>query len=157
MQVFFSFSKLLFSWTCLYVCTQNYTFDNIYLKLSCIRVEEEIWNKLKSILSLYLLRDMFSDVGNIYREFTEFASVNKGFSRWHSGKEATCLCRKHKRLGFDPWVGKIPWRRKWQPTLVFLLGKFQGQRSLAGYSPWGRKEPDTTEQLNIEHWAYTKA
>ena len=48
---------------------------------------------------------------------------------------------------FDPWVGKIPWRRKWQPTPVFLLGEFHEQRSLAGYSPWGHKESDMTEQL----------
>ena len=46
---------------------------------------------------------------------------------------------------FDPWVGKIPWRRKWQPTPVFLLGESQGQRSLAGYSPRGPKESDMTE------------
>ena len=45
----------------------------------------------------------------------------------------------------DPWVKKIPWSRKWPPTLVFLPGKFQWQRSLAGYSPWGHKESDTTE------------
>ena len=44
-------------------------------------------------------------------------------------------------------VGKIPWRRAWQPTPVFLPGESRGQRSLAGYSPWGRKESDTTEQL----------
>ena len=50
---------------------------------------------------------------------------------------------------FDPWVGKIPWRRKWQPTPVFLLGEFHEQRSLAGYSPWGHKESDTTERLNF--------
>ena len=43
-------------------------------------------------------------------------------------------------VGFDPWVGKIPCRRKWQPTLVFLTGKSHGQRSLGGYSPWGHKE-----------------
>ena len=43
------------------------------------------------------------------------------------------------RHGFDPWVGKMPWRRKWQPTPVILPGKSQEQRSLAGYSPWGRK------------------
>ena len=49
------------------------------------------------------------------------------------------------RHGFDPWVGKIRWSRKWQPTTVFLPGKFHGQRSLAGYSPWGRKESDMTE------------
>ena len=44
-----------------------------------------------------------------------------------------------KRPRFDPWVGKIPWRRKWQPTLVFLLGKSHGQRRLAGYSPWAHR------------------
>ena len=43
------------------------------------------------------------------------------------------------RPRFDPWVGKIPWRRKWQPTPVFLSAKSHGQRSLVGYSPWGRK------------------
>ena len=50
---------------------------------------------------------------------------------------------------FDPWVRKIPWRRKWQPTPVFLPGKFHGWRSLVGYSPWGRKELDTTERLHF--------
>ena len=49
---------------------------------------------------------------------------------------------------FDPWVGKIPWVRKWQPPPVFLPGKSHGQRSLAGYSPWGCKESDMTEQLS---------
>ena len=51
--------------------------------------------------------------------------------------------------GFDPWVGKIPWRRKWQPTPVFLPGESHGQRSLVGYSPWGHKESDTTERLHF--------
>ena len=49
----------------------------------------------------------------------------------------------------DPWVGKIPWRRKWQPTPVILPGEFHGQRSLAGYSPWCHKESDTNEVLNM--------
>ena len=52
-----------------------------------------------------------------------------------SGKEAACTCRRHRRRGFDPWVGKIPWRRARQPTPVFLPGESHGQRSLAGYSP----------------------
>ena len=60
--------------------------------------------------------------------------------------ESGCQCRRHE---FSPWVGKIPWRRKWQPTPVFLPGKLRGQRSLAGYSPWGCKELDMTE------WAHT--
>ena len=50
---------------------------------------------------------------------------------------------------FDPWFGKIPWRREWQPTPVFLPGEFHGQRSLAGYIQWGPKELDTTEQLTF--------
>ena len=62
------------------------------------------------------------------------------------------------RPGFNPWVGKIPWRRQWQPTPVFLSGEIHGQRSLAGYSPWGHKESDTTEWLttwphNINEYA----
>ena len=60
-------------------------------------------------------------------------------------KKFPCQCRRHKRCRFDPWVKKIPWRRVWQPTPVFLPGESHGQRSLAGYSPWGRKELDTTE------------
>ena len=64
------------------------------------------------------------------------------FSPWLSGKESACQCRK---LGFDPCVGEVPWRRKWQPIPVFLLGKSHGQRSLVGCSPWGRKKSDTTE------------
>ena len=51
------------------------------------------------------------------------------------------------RSGFDPWVGKIPWRRVGQPTPVLLPGEFHGQRNLVGYSPWGRKESDMTKRL----------
>ena len=53
--------------------------------------------------------------------------------------------------GFDPWVGKIPWRRKWQPTPVTLPGKSHGQRRLVGCSPWGCKESGTTEQLTLTY------
>ena len=49
-----------------------------------------------------------------------------------------------EETGFDLWVRKIPWKRVWLPTLVFLPGEFHGQRSLVGYSPWGHKESDTT-------------
>ena len=62
--------------------------------------------------------------------------VMVGLPRWLSGKESTCQCRTHR---FDPWVGKIPWRRKWLLTPIFLPGEPHGQRSLAGYSPWSRK------------------
>ena len=67
------------------------------------------------------------------------------FSGGTSGQEPTCQCRRHKRLGLDPWVRKIPWRRERQSSPVFLPGESHGQRSLAGYSLWGRKELDPTE------------
>ena len=62
-----------------------------------------------------------------------------------SDKEPTC---RYKRHGFDPKVGKIPWRRAWPPAPVFFPGEPHGQRSLAGYSPGGREESDTTERLS---------
>jgi len=54
-----------------------------------------------------------------------------------------------QEMRFNPWLSKIPWRRKWRPTLVFLPGKLHGQRSLAGCSPWGFRELDTNEQLSV--------
>ena len=76
--------------------------------------------------------------------FTQHARLS-GFPGGTSGKEPACQCRRHKRHGFDLWVRKIPWRRKWQPTPVLLPGKSHGQRNLAGYSSWGCQESDTTE------------
>ena len=77
--------------------------------------------------------------------------------RGHSGKESACQCRRLKRCGFNPCVGKIPWRRKWQPTLVFLPGKFHRQRRLAGCGAWAHKESDTTEWLNTHTHTHTHA
>ena len=72
-----------------------------------------------------------------------------GFPAGASGKEAACRSRRHKALGFDPWVRKIPWRRAWQPTPIFSPGESHEQRSLVGYGPWDHKESDTTRA--IEH------
>ena len=74
-----------------------------------------------------------------------FLAITNGFPGGASGKEPTYQCRRLKRLGFDPWVRRIAWGRAWQPTPIFLPGESHGQRSLAGYSPWGCKESDTTE------------
>ena len=60
-----------------------------------------------------------------------------------SHKEPAYQCRKYKQCGFNPWVGKIPWKRAWQPTPVFLPQDSHGQRSLAGYGPWSCKSPQT--------------
>ena len=66
----------------------------------------------------------------------------KGFPGGASGKESSRQCRRH---GFNRWVGKMLWRRAWQPTPVFLPGEAQGQRSLVDHSPWGHIEWATTE------------
>ena len=71
-------------------------------------------------------------------------SISQGFPSGSDGKESICNTGD---VGFDIWVGKIPWSRKWQPTPVLLPRESHGQRSLVGFSPWGHKESDTTEQL----------
>ena len=81
-------------------------------------------------------------IGDIY--------LYMGFSYiepWLGCKASACPFRTCRICRFDPWVRKIPWRRKWQPTPVFLPRDSHGQRNLAGYSPRGCKESDTTEQL----------
>ena len=74
-------------------------------------------------------------------------------------------CLQCRRPGLDPWVEKIPWKRKWQPTPIFLPRKFNGQRSLVGYSPWGRnrighdlvtKPPNHYEDFGLLLWVWCK-
>ena len=62
-------------------------------------------------------------------------SNHQSFPGGASGKEPVCQCRRPKKRGFDPWVGKTLWRRAWQPTAAFLPGESCGQRSLVGFSP----------------------
>ena len=71
---------------------------------------------------------------------------SRGFPGGAGCKEPTCQCRRCKRHRFDPWVRKIPWRRKTATHSSIPAGKFQGLKSPAGYSPWGHKESDTAEQ-----------
>ena len=74
-----------------------------------------------------------------------------GFPRWCSGKESTCQCKRHKRPGFNLRVRKIPWRREWQPTLVFLLGESCGQRSLVGFTV----HEVSKGEIWLSDWAHT--
>ena len=70
-------------------------------------------------------------------------------SQMAHGKESSCQYKSHRRCRLDPWVGKTPWRRKWQPIPVFLPGESHGQRSLVGYSAWGHKKSDMAERLSM--------
>ena len=69
------------------------------------------------------------------------------YSEFLCYKDGKTICLQCRRCGFNPWVGKILWRKKYLSTLVFLPGEFHGQRSPVGYSPWGCKVSDTTERL----------
>ena len=75
-------------------------------------------------------------------------NITQGLPRWFSGKESVCQCW---RCSFNPCIGTFPWRRKYQCTPVFLPWKSHGQRSMAGYSPWGRKESGMTETTQQQH------
>ena len=91
---------------------------------------------------------------HLLKNFPVCCDPHKGFgivksASGSSGKESTCQCRRYKKCGFNPWVRKILWRSKWQPTPVLLPGKSHGWRSLVDYSLWGRKESDTTERLHF--------
>ena len=77
--------------------------------------------------------------------------------RWLSGKEPTCPCTRRRRCRFDPWVGKIPWRRKRQPIPVFLPGECHGQRSLVSHNPWGCRVRhdwaiEHTSLISVHNW-----
>ena len=98
----------------------------------CILFLDHTWNNfLIWILAVTLHSDYL-----IYIYIYIFFYDQIGLLRWLSGKELTCQCRRGWRLRFNPWVRKIPWKRKWQPTPVLLPGEFHGQRS---YSPWGHR------------------
>ena len=96
---------------------------------------------LRKCLSGFVCQGFFPSP-SAFAYWTLWKAITMGFP---DGSESA-RCR---RRGFDSWVGKIPWRRKWQPTPVLLPGKFYELRSLIGYSPWGRKESDTTERLHF--------
>ena len=94
------------------------------------------------------IEDMLEWAGEAGRERTLLQGRSKVLPSGARGEEPICQCWNHKRPRFYPCVGRIPWRRAWQPTPIFLPGESRGQRSLASYSPLGRKGSDMTEQFS---------
>ena len=82
-------------------------------------------------------------------QFSHLTIFEATFPGGSEVKVSACVCLQYERPGFDSWVGKIHWRRKWQPTPVFFPGESHGRRSLVGYSPQGVKESDMTERLHF--------
>ena len=123
------------------------------------RVGHYIWNLIANLLSIIFLKDSETSGVMLGRCEQTGVAVNLCVEIWSGElfsrficleqrtncvlfvilKEPACQYRRHKRCGFESWVGKISWRRKWQTTPVLLPGKSHGQRSPVGYSPWGRR------------------
>ena len=94
---------------------------------------------------------IYDKMSFIFIAFYRILNKILSFLWWFSGRVFTCQC---KRCEFYTWVRKIPWRRKWQPTLVFLSGKSHEQRSLAGYSPWGCKRVENSFSTKQQQTKY---
>ena len=122
--------------------THTYTHAHIYFLYMCLCINH-IFNR-----EICLLGSMNS------WEFESSSSLERGVPGG-AVVDSACQCRRCRRLRFDPWVGKIPWRT-WQCTPVLWPGKFCGQRRLAGYSPRGRKELDTVEHTHTLEKSYAR-
>ena len=116
------------------------------------------WNKKEGAEEVdCLLRTLISSLNGYQQKggINRAGQLRAGATQQDSlNLESVCL--QCGRPGFDPWVGKIPWRRKWQSTPGLLPGKSHGQRSLVGYSLWGCKESDTTEWFTSLHFTDSK-
>ena len=142
----FGFFRFQLLWIMLRIWVYKYLFMSSVLLDMYPEVE---------VLELYYLHM----VGNAMCKFLRIHStVFKDFPGGPSGKELACQWRRQKRLGFDSWGGKIPWRRAGQPTPVFLPGESHGQMSLVGYSPWGYRVGhdwrDLAAAYNFLQWLY---
>ena len=139
-RVFSNESTLCVRWPKYWSFSLSISSSNEYSELICFRTNWfdflVVQGTLKSLLQHYSLK-------------ASILWCSAFLPPYMTTGKTIALTRQCGRPGFEPWVGKIPWRRKWQPTPVLLPGKSHGQRSLVGYSLWGHKESDTTERLHF--------
>ena len=126
----------------------EFSFEKLLLsqELNCLyQIKSDVGSSNSSLLQWFRLKTMTHQYGIEILWHIE-NSRSHGLP-WWLRRQSVCLqCGKP---GFNSWVGRIPWRRKWQPTPVLLPGKSHARRILVAYSPWGRKESDTTERLHF--------
>ena len=135
---------------------QNFMKELIIGVWNCITIYRDIYNVISWKNKAIILKEIELEVRLLVILKSDFILIDNcsyGFPKWHGGKGSAYQCRRHE---FNLWVRNIPWRRKWQPTSVFLSGKFSGQRSLAGYSPWDRKEFDMAEHAHMHTLLFLK-
>ena len=173
--------KIIFKWNFCFPAYFYYLLKNFYtfLKVTFHFIHffifiQSLYNFIKCILLyifiLFILYILYILILYIFKGYiitfviviTNYCLYSYGFPGGAGGKEPACQRRRRKRHGFKPWLGKIPWRRAWQPTPEFLPGESHGQRSLVGHSPWSHKElamTEVTEQtctlgVFLVLWAY---
>ena len=110
-----------------------------------------IWWLSVIILSIWTNSEILGGWFVVVLVFDESSGLPTVILLARSFPGSPCECRRHR---FNPWVGKTSWRRKWQPTPVFLHGEFHGQRSLVGYSPSSHKELDMLSTEGTTHYYY---
>ena len=103
------------------------------------KIKNSIYNPCNHKLKQWLQISTWNSGILILPPFGMSCTLLLGFPDGSVVKNPSVIAGKCRRWGFNPWVGKISWRRKWQPTLVFLPGESHGQRSLEGYSPQRHK------------------
>ena len=110
---------------------------SIMVHVFCILSRKSLLTSSHKDLILWFFLEFCSFSFYIYDPFWVkfYVECKVGFPGIPSGKEHACWCRWHKRHGFSPWVGRIPWRRAWYPTSIFLSGDSHRQRGLSGHSP----------------------
>ena len=119
---------------------------NYFLCLNLTHHDPLVTSKLSSLMVVHdalfpvpgILQARVLEWGAIVFSNIDYYIILIGLPRWLSGKESACQCRSHRRCGFYPSVVKIPWRRKWQPTPIFLPEESHGHRSLVGYGTCGQ-------------------
>ena len=155
-----SLGKTLSAFALFHFVLQDHTYMLLQVPLYFLLLHSSpLWWKSKLILPAGI-----DDSKVIYIEFRDILTrfqilLSRFYYPYRPGASSVALAIKNPsasetnimRLRFDPWVEQTPWRREWQPTPVFLPGEFHAQRSLVGYSSWGHKELDTTQQLTHIH------
>ena len=116
----------------------------------CINFWIQFSRKKKALLMICIFIVYYFIHNKTLQEITAVLLFMESFQFWDAKCKLglPCWLRIHlqcRRSRFNSWVGKISWRREWQPTPVFLPGESHEQRNLVGYTPWGHKESDTTE------------
>ena len=132
---------------CLYISLASQSCPTLWSPMDCSSPGFPVHHQLLELAQTHV-HQVSDAIHPSHHTHTHTHTHTYGLPRWFSGKESACQYRRH---GLNPWMRKIPWRRKWQYIPVFLAGKSHGQRSLACYSPWHHKRVGHDLAIKQQH------